>query len=103
MRFEWDETKNRRNLLKHRVRFETAALAFDDPYAITQRDESSEDEERWITFGAVGHSTLIVVVHKTVKENEHVTRIISARAAESRERKIYEEAYQGAKTRHLRH
>ena len=103
MRFEWDEAKNRRNLLKHRVRFETAALVFDDPYAITQRDESSEDEERWITFGAVGHGTLLVVVHKCVEGNEDVTRIISARAVESRERKIYEEAYQGAKTRHRRH
>ena len=44
MRFEWDETKNVRNLLKHRVRFETAALAFDDPYALTQRDESTSEE-----------------------------------------------------------
>jgi uncharacterized DUF497 family protein len=30
MRFEWDEAKNYRNLIKHRVRFETAVLAFDD-------------------------------------------------------------------------
>jgi uncharacterized DUF497 family protein len=26
MRFEWDENKNRRNLIKHDVRFETAIL-----------------------------------------------------------------------------
>ncbi|MGB2606568.1 MAG: BrnT family toxin, partial [Candidatus Sulfotelmatobacter sp.] len=38
--------KNQRNLLKHHLRFETAALAFDDPYALTQRDESSDEEER---------------------------------------------------------
>jgi uncharacterized DUF497 family protein len=37
MRFEWDEAKNQRNLLKHGVRFETATLIFDDPYALTQR------------------------------------------------------------------
>lgn len=30
MRFEWDETKNQRNLAKHKVRFETAVLIFDD-------------------------------------------------------------------------
>ncbi len=35
MRFEWDEHKNRQNLRKHDVRFETGALVFDDPYAIT--------------------------------------------------------------------
>ena len=50
MRFEWDEKKNQRNVLKHRVRFETAVLAFDDPYALTLPDESSADEERWIMY-----------------------------------------------------
>jgi len=49
MRFIWDENKNRQNLRKHDVRFETAVLVFDDPYAITQRDATFEDEERWIT------------------------------------------------------
>jgi uncharacterized DUF497 family protein len=36
MRFIWDENKNRKNLRKHDVRFETAVLVFHDPYAITQ-------------------------------------------------------------------
>ena len=44
MRFEWDE-KNRLNLRKHDVRFETALLVFEDPNAITQRDVTFEDEE----------------------------------------------------------
>jgi uncharacterized protein (DUF4415 family) len=57
MRFEWDETKNQRNLVKHRVSFETAALAFDDPYALTQRDELSDEEERWITLGSASPAT----------------------------------------------
>jgi uncharacterized protein (DUF4415 family) len=52
MRFEWDEQKNRPNLRKHDIRFETAILVFDDPYVLTQRDFTSEDEERWITIGA---------------------------------------------------
>jgi uncharacterized DUF497 family protein len=51
MRFEWDEQKNRRNRRKHGVGFETAALVFDDPYALTQRESSDENEERWITVG----------------------------------------------------
>jgi len=54
MRFEWDEHKNRQNLRKHDVRFETAVLVFDDPYAITKRDQAFEDEERWITVGVIG-------------------------------------------------
>ncbi len=103
MRFEWDERKNRQNLRRHDVRFETAALVFDDPYAITQHDYAFEDEERWITVGAVGPGAILLVVHTyREKENEEIIRIVSARAAESHERKAYEEAHKGAEARHPR-
>jgi uncharacterized DUF497 family protein len=101
MRFEWDEQKNRQNLHKHDVRFETAVLAFDDPYAITQRDITFEDAERWITVGAIGPGSILLVVHTFYEEHdEEVIRVISARAAESHERRAYEEAHKGAETRH---
>ena len=104
MRFEWDEAKNQRNLLKHDVRFETAALVFDDPYALTQRDDSPSEEERWITLGVVSRDKVLFVVHTwRERDEEEVIRIISARAATPRERKGYEEANQGTKTRHRRH
>ena len=94
VRFEWDEDKSRQNLRKHDVRFETAVLVFDDPYAITQRDSTFDDEERWITVGAIGMGSILLVVHTYYeKHNEGVIRIISARAAESHERKAYEEAH----------
>src|SRR5713101_3351069 len=104
MRFEWDENKNRQNLHKHDIRFETAVLVFDDPCAITQRDSAFDQEERWITVGAIGPRSILLVVH-TYREThgEEVIRIISARAAESHERRAYEEAYKGAKARHPRH
>jgi len=63
MRFAWDENKSRQNLRKHDVRFETAALGFDDPYSITQRDSAFDDEERWITVGAIGPGSVLLVVH----------------------------------------
>jgi uncharacterized DUF497 family protein len=103
MRFEWDESKNQRNLLKHRVSFETAALAFDDPYALTQRDELSGEEERWVTLGSASPATLLFVVHTWRGRSEEVVRIISARPATPRERKRYEESHQRTKTRHRRH
>ena len=104
MRFEWDEHKNRQNLRKHNVRFETAILVFDDPYAITQRDFTFEDEERWVTVGAIGPGSILLVVHTFYeKQREEVIRIISARAAESHERRAYEEAHKGAEERHPRH
>jgi len=33
MRFEWDEVKNRRNLGKHKISFESAKLVFDASFA----------------------------------------------------------------------
>lgn len=103
MRFEWDENKNRRNLLRHDIRFETAVLVFDDPYALTQRDESSDQEERWNTLGAIGPGALLFVVHTWHEsDGEEVIRIISARPAGSHERRNYEKAYQGAKAGHRR-
>jgi len=68
MRFTWDENKNRQNLRTHHVRFETAVLVFDDPYAITQRDVTFEDEERWITVGAIGPGSILLVVHTFYEE-----------------------------------
>jgi len=103
MRFEWDENKNRQNLLKHDVRFETATLVFDDPYSLTRPDESCTEEERWTTLGAVGGAVLVVVYTWREKDGEEVARIISARGAESRERRNYEEAYQGTTARYRRH
>lgn len=103
MRFEWDDEKDHRNLLKHGFRFETATLVFDDLHALTQRDESTSEEERWITLGSVSPGTVLFVVHKSFeRDNEEVIRIISARAATPRERKVYEEAKQGTETRHRR-
>jgi len=104
MRFEWDPDKNRLNLRKHDVRFETAVLVFDDPCALTQRDSTFEDEERRITVGAIGPGSILLVVHSFYEEHdEEIIRIISARAAESHERKAYEEAHKGAEARHPRH
>ena len=63
MRFEWDEHKNTINRRKHDVAFETAAMVFDDPFALTLRDETRGDEERWITIGAVEPGLILFVVH----------------------------------------
>jgi uncharacterized DUF497 family protein len=35
IRFEWDKRKATRNLAKHGVSFEVAALVFADPFALT--------------------------------------------------------------------
>ena len=83
---------------------ETAVRVFDDPCALTQRDETAHEEERWMTLGAIGPGAILLVVHTWLEKNgEEVIRIISARAAGARERRSYEEAHQGAKERYRRH
>jgi uncharacterized DUF497 family protein len=49
--YEWDPAKARANFAKHGVRFADAATVLEDGLALTIRDASSEDEERWITLG----------------------------------------------------
>ena len=73
MEFEWDEAKNRQNLAKHRLSFETAVLVFDDPFALTQHDEATSEEERWITLGSVGSNAVLFVVH-TSRSHQSFTR-----------------------------
>ncbi|HEV2490416.1 MAG TPA: BrnT family toxin [Candidatus Acidoferrales bacterium] len=92
MRFTWDENKNRRNRAKHGISFETAALVFDDPHAISRLERIEDGEERWQTLGLAGGIVVLLVAHTYYEEGgEEVIRIISARKATPLERKIYEE------------
>lgn len=93
IRFEWDQTKAESNLKKHRVSFKTAARVFADPFAISEQDRIEDGEIRWQTLGIVDGYLLLLVAH-TVQGDEdgtEVIRIISARRAEPRERKRYEQ------------
>lgn len=89
MEFEWDERKSAANLLKHGVAFSDAITVLSsDDRAITLFEESGGDEERYITIGTDALGRTLVVVY-TVR-GRHV-RIISARRANKRERKEYEQ------------
>ena len=89
MKFEWNPEKAHSNLRKHKVSFVEAATALKDPMAATGRDpDHSIREERFITFGVSEKGRLLVVAHT---EKDDTLRIISARVASKKERKIYEE------------
>ncbi|MGO9269127.1 MAG: BrnT family toxin [Terriglobia bacterium] len=93
MRFEWDEVKNRRNLGKHKISFDTARLVFEDPFYHSMQDRVVEGEERWKTLGTIG-GAIVVVAHTYREEGEElVIRIISARKATATERIAYAEAH----------
>ena len=93
-RFEWDESKNRRNLAKHGISFATAILIFEDPHVVSEFDRVVDGEQRWLSVGAVGGVAIVVVAHTVRLEGaaEEVIRVISARKATPGERDRYSQA-----------
>ena len=62
MRYEWDPSKARANLVEHGVNFAEAATVLEDDFALTREDPDSEDEQRFVTLGMSGVANLLVVV-----------------------------------------
>ncbi len=92
MLFEWNAEKSRSNQKKHAgIDFETASRVFADPSLMLRKDRATDGEQRWHGIGAVRKAVLLVVhVYREENENgEEVIRIISAREADPRERRIY--------------
>ena len=93
-KFEWDPDKAALNVRKHEVAFEVAALVFADPFALSAQDRIENGEQRWQTIG-IADGYLVLVVAHTVQDDEdgsEVIRIISARRADPKERKRYEQS-----------
>jgi uncharacterized DUF497 family protein len=86
MAFIWDPEKADKNFREHGIRFATAEHILDDPFRIRRHDDdSSEGEERYQSIGMARQ--LLFVVY--TEEGEGDTRLISARVATPRERRIY--------------
>ena len=89
MRSERDETKDRDNQRKHGVAFRDAMSVFVDDFGRLIPDpDHSTGEERFILLGTSAHHGLLVVCHSE-PETDGI-RIISARRANSHERRQYE-------------
>ena len=83
--FEWDDAKNSRNIEIHKISFETAALVFFDDMKVVYYDAiHSGEEDRDVVIGKVREVLFVVF---TERGDSH--RIISARIASAKEKKIY--------------
>lgn len=89
MDFEWDDQKNRQNIVKHGVSFEDACKIFDGFTLDAPDNRFDYGEERIISIGMIEDIAILVVVHT---DRDGVCRIISARPAKRSERKIYDDA-----------
>jgi uncharacterized protein len=77
----------RANLAKHGVRFADGIAVLQDPLAVTVRDSSVDDEDRFVTIGTDDRARLLVVVYTWRGES---ARLISVRRATASERRTYE-------------
>lgn len=119
MIFEYDESKNQKNIEKHGISFKSAARVFFDYDRIEYYDEENSDlEERFDTIGdlsagsvylsqsadtmigSIGRDDILFVVYtERVKRVENgveidITRLISARYATNFERGLYYGKYE---------
>lgn len=86
--FRWDANKERENIRKHEgITFRHAAQVFFDPFVVGE-DASRKDEARNAAIGTDFEFHVLYVIH-VIFEDEHV-RIVSARKADPKERKRYE-------------
>jgi uncharacterized protein len=86
MKYEWGESKNRKNLAKHGLSFEDAEQVFSGPCVTFVDDRFDYGEKRLITLGLLA-GRLVVIAHSPRDEG---TRIISMRKGNRREQKIYQ-------------
>ncbi|MGH6920513.1 MAG: BrnT family toxin [Geminicoccaceae bacterium] len=86
--FEWDEQKNEANISKHRVDFEEVIPVFFSREALIVQDNRKDyGEDRFIILCPLGGR----VLHVTYTRRGVSVRIISARRANNRERRLYEQ------------
>jgi len=86
LEFEWDESKARSNLRKHKVSFLTAAAIFENERLERIDDREDYGETRWIALGRVEAEVYRIAY---TWRGRHRIRIISAQKASDDEKKIY--------------
>jgi len=87
MNFEWDEEKRLVNVTKHGVDFLDACKLFDGPFLTREDSRRDYGETRHIAFGYVENRLIAVAFTK----RKNLIRIISARKANGREKKEFED------------
>ncbi|MEA2976198.1 MAG: uncharacterized protein QOF19_1718 [Alphaproteobacteria bacterium] len=89
--FDWDDGNDRKNVEKHAVNQIEAEQVFLDPRLLVLVDEKhSGAEKRFQAYGEVANGRRLQVSF-TLRQNETMIRVISARDMSRRERARYEQ------------
>ena len=87
--FEWDKGNIDKNYIKHGITPNEAEEVFLDEDVAIERDiKHQEVEKRYIAIGKISSDKILFVIFISRKSR---IRIISARLANKKERRVYEE------------
>jgi uncharacterized DUF497 family protein len=90
--FEWDDGNRRKSADKHDVSpAEAENIFLNDPLIVAADERHSGSEQRFNALGQTSEKRLLHVTF-TLRQNETLIRVISARDMNRKERKIYEQA-----------
>jgi uncharacterized protein len=90
--FDWDDGNSRKSADKHDVsQAEAESVFFNDPLIVVEDAKHSEAEPRLNALGKTAQNRLLHVTF-TLRQNETMIRVISARNMHRKERKAYEQA-----------
>lgn len=92
--FEWDSKKADSNKAKHGVSFEEANTAFFDHGGVDGEDlaHSAREERRYRLAQSIARNLLVIVYTVRSRDHEKTIRLISARLANRKEKRRYQEA-----------
>jgi len=90
IKFEWDSTKESKNIKKHGISFEEASSVFYDDFAVQFYDDSHSEleEDRFLMLGVSNKAKMLIVCY-CERQSGNRLRIISARKATKNEQKFY--------------
>ena len=89
--FNWDAGNERKSVDKHSVdKYEAEQVFFNKPLLIVEDWKHSDDEARFHALGQNNQHRLLHITF-TLRSNDTLIRIISARDMHRKERKIYEQ------------
>ena len=90
--FEWDIGNSQKSAQKHDVHpTEAEEVFFNSPLIISDDDKHSSIEKRYLAYGITNKKRFLTVIF-TLRENETLIRVISARDQHRKERTVYAKA-----------
>ena len=90
--FEWDIGNSQKSAQKHDVHpTEAEEVFFNSPLLISDDDKHSSIEKRYLAYGITNKKRFLTVIF-TLRENETLIRVISARDQHRKERTVYAKA-----------